>query len=127
MTQERHAGCKPVRPKLIEAVGAAAGTASRNSERGEAQDKDTLKMDEDVLDEQLMAEKNMDSEEEREMFGPSSEEEGPVLMEGQDARRVARPPQPTKEDVLQHELAHIPFRSWCQHCIPGKSRNPPTP
>ena len=33
--------------------------------------------------------------------------------------------QPTKEEALQHELTHIPFRTWCPHCVRGKCRNPP--
>ena len=43
---------------------------------------------------------------EKNRFGPSSYEEEPVLMEGQDDRRVARPAQ-----HLQHELTHIPLNS----------------
>ena len=28
--------------------------------------------------------------------------------------------QPTAEEVLQHEISHVPFRSWCKFCIMGK-------
>jgi len=28
---------------------------------------------------------------------------------------------PSKEEVRQHMVNHIPFRSWCEHCVKGKS------
>jgi len=28
---------------------------------------------------------------------------------------------PSKEEVAMHMVNHIPFRSWCSHCIKGKS------
>ena len=28
---------------------------------------------------------------------------------------------PTKEEVAMHMVNHIPFRSWCAHCVRGKA------
>ena len=29
-----------------------------------------------------------------------------------------RPPQaPTEDEVREHDLVHVPFRSWCPHCV----------
>ena len=28
---------------------------------------------------------------------------------------------PSKEEVRQHMVNHIPFRAWCEHCVKGKS------
>ena len=28
--------------------------------------------------------------------------------------------QPTKDDIESHEIAHVPFRSWCKFCIMDK-------
>ena len=28
---------------------------------------------------------------------------------------------PSKEEVAMHMVNHIPFRSWCSHCVKGKS------
>ena len=28
--------------------------------------------------------------------------------------------QPTAGEIEQHEVAHVPFRSWCKFCIMGK-------
>jgi len=76
---------------------------------------------------QRLKDLNVDFTDEEELFGPSTEEErDPVNPEGQEARRLSRPPQPSKEEVLQHELTHLPFRSWCRHCVRGKSNTPHT-
>ena len=28
---------------------------------------------------------------------------------------------PTEQEVRDHELAHLPYRSWCTHCVNGKA------
>ena len=41
-------------------------------------------------------------------------------------RRVVKlqdPRKPSEEEVKEHELTHLPFRSWCKHCVAGKSRH----
>ena len=32
---------------------------------------------------------------------------------------------PTKEEVKTHMVNHIPFRSWCSHCVKGKAHSNP--
>ena len=32
---------------------------------------------------------------------------------------------PTAKEVAQHELTHLPHRSWCAACVAGRSRNKP--
>ena len=34
-------------------------------------------------------------------------------------RKKAAPRGPTAEERREHELTHLPFRSWCRHCIMG--------
>ena len=41
-------------------------------------------------------------------------------------RRLARilsPQLPSKEEVDEHNLTHLPFRNWCHHCIKGTGRS----
>ena len=45
------------------------------------------------------------------------EEEGAV------PKKIANPRAPTKYEVEQHNLTHIPFRNWCPSCVRGKSTN----
>ncbi len=33
------------------------------------------------------------------------------------------PYQPTKEEVDQHNLTHLPYRSWCRHCVRGRGKS----
>ena len=34
--------------------------------------------------------------------------------------RTADPTLPTEADVRDHELTHLPYRSWCRHCVRGR-------
>ena len=35
------------------------------------------------------------------------------------------PTRPSQEEVDEHMITHLPFRSWCPHCIRGKSKGKP--
>ncbi len=50
--------------------------------------------------------------------GAGGEEE-----EGAVPKRIANPRAPTKHEVEQHNLTHVPFRNWCPSCVRGKSTN----
>ena len=30
------------------------------------------------------------------------------------------PRKPSESEVKEHEMTHIPFRSWCKHCVRGQ-------
>ena len=39
------------------------------------------------------------------------------------SRKVVRkhdPRQPSHQETEEHEMTHLPFRSWCRHCIMGR-------
>ena len=38
---------------------------------------------------------------------------------------VRNPLNPTRKEIEEHEVTHIPFRSWCKHCIRGRAVNTP--
>ena len=41
------------------------------------------------------------------------------------SRRVVRkhdPRQPSEQEMEEHEMTHLPFRSWCRHCIMGRGQ-----
>ena len=40
-------------------------------------------------------------------------------------RKLPDPKMPSKEEVEQHYLTHLPFRSWCQYYIQGKGKVAP--
>jgi hypothetical protein len=35
-------------------------------------------------------------------------------------KKVQNPVRPRAEDVEEHEMTHLPFRSWCRHCVRGR-------
>ena len=38
--------------------------------------------------------------------------------------RVARGPrEPTSQERALHEITHIPLRTWCRHCMWGRSKD----
>ena len=51
------------------------------------------------------------------------EEEEQPETEGVNARRS--PKEPTELERLRHEATHVPYRSWCQHCVRGHGRRKP--
>ena len=34
-----------------------------------------------------------------------------------------RPNRPSKAEVDEHMLSHLPYRSWCAHCVKGKAKS----
>ena len=34
---------------------------------------------------------------------------------------LSSPYTPSRQERIEHELTHLPFRSWCAHCVRGKS------
>ena len=53
----------------------------------------------------------MEEEDVHEEFGEAVERMGQVT-----------PTMPSAEEVAQHNISHIPYRSWCRHCVRGKGR-----
>ena len=52
-------------------------------------------------------------------------DEGDEAEGGGGNRKVARkhePRQPSQQEKEEHEMTHLPFRSWCRHCIMMRGR-----
>ena len=46
----------------------------------------------------------------------------------EDVRRpkpVARLYTPTRTEVYEHEVTHLPYRNWCKHCVHGRGVSSP--
>ena len=42
---------------------------------------------------------------------------------GTEKPRVIRSPHaPSRQEVIEHNITHCPFRSWCPECVMGKSK-----
>ena len=54
--------------------------------------------------------------------GRESEEEGGGVRR---PRKMLDPKAPSEEERKEHELTHLPFRSWCRHCVRGRGKEEP--
>jgi len=43
--------------------------------------------------------------------------------EGVKHKEVRPPGEPSKSEVEHHEMTHIPYRSWCAHCVRGRGKS----
>ena len=65
-----------------------------------------------------------DSEEDDEACKEGKEEEPPMdEEEAVKPKAAAQPRLPTSEEKRKHELTHVPFRNWCEHCQRGKGQS----
>ena len=39
------------------------------------------------------------------------------------ANAASKPKRPSKAEVDEHMLSHLPYRSWCAHCVRGKAKS----
>ena len=37
----------------------------------------------------------------------------------------AHPPPPDPKEREEHDLTHVPYRSWCEHCVSGNKASAP--
>ena len=55
--------------------------------------------------------------------GEGKEEEEVFEQDPGDSRymkKVINPCLPTRAEIEEHEMTHLPFRNWCRHCIMGR-------
>ena len=53
--------------------------------------------------------------------------EAPEEDEGGKPKVATTTMRPSKKEVEEHMATHIPFRSWCAHCVAGKGKSNPHP
>ena len=53
------------------------------------------------------------------------EQDAAGAAEAQPARHGIVPVLPSEAEVKQHESTHLPFRSWCRHCVLAKGKESP--
>ena len=40
-------------------------------------------------------------------------------------RMLIAPNPPSKQERMEHEVTHLPYRTWCAHCVRGRGRDDP--
>ena len=49
--------------------------------------------------------------------------DGLNVYEGVENPKLTRAPlAPSQQEIKDHIVNHLPFRSWCKHCVRGKSK-----
>ena len=43
--------------------------------------------------------------------------------QGQEAKIMKGPDEPTRDELEKHMTTHMPFRSWCPYCVQCKAKN----
>ena len=51
--------------------------------------------------------------------------ENPEQLESgnREPRKLRDPLLPSPEEVRAHDMTHLPYRSWCVHCVRGKGKS----
>ena len=52
----------------------------------------------------------------------SSGDDDDEVDEGRVPGSLTSPEGPSNQERETHNLTHIPFRSWCEHCVKGRAR-----
>jgi hypothetical protein len=68
-------------------------------------------------------EEETDNEEEEKGFGGEKVESESEVEHGQRRlKMIPTPYTPSDRERKEHAVSHIPYRSWCEHCIRGKAQ-----
>ena len=45
-----------------------------------------------------------------------------VVNEGVAPKIIRDPGQPSEKERREHSMTHVPYRSWCPHCVRGRAK-----
>ena len=130
----RTTGKSPVRPKpgrmgderaLIAGVDDVAAAAAASPGEDEAWEQYQQKLKEAADARKAKTSAEMQGEEKGGLDGLEE-----VAAEEPEAgtrkpKRMADPKLPSMLEIAEHEMTHVPFRSWCRHCVRGRGKELP--
>ena len=59
---------------------------------------------------------------EKDLEEKEADEGGEAAEDSRPIQRVQDPRMPSKAERGEHELTHLPYRSWCKFCVAGRGR-----
>ena len=62
---------------------------------------------------------------EEEEGAEDKEEDEEEVEEGRKVKGMPTPQTVSRREREEHELTHLPYRSWCPRCVRGRGRNMP--
>ena len=77
------------------------------------------------MSEEEGSEEGADGGNEEDILCEYIKEEDQEDSEARVAKARGNTKEPTQKEIDEHTLTHIPFRSWCAHCVRGKAKNNP--
>ena len=116
-----HRGSQAVRPVYVADVGTENGEYEEKREHGgeEVQEENARGEDPGVV--------GVPADKKREGNKQGMEEEEPQRIaqeeEGGRMRNIGDPRLPSKREVDNHYLTHVPYRNWCPHCVRGRGKD----
>ena len=69
-------------------------------------------------DDEVKADNGMKSKENSQTMSPVEESD-----EAATAKVLPSPSPPSRQEMLEHNITHMPFRNWCPHCLAGKAKS----
>ena len=54
--------------------------------------------------------------------GQKDEDIGDDIHEALQPKILPDPGAPSRQEVLEHEMTHIPLRTWCPHCVAARAK-----
>ena len=69
---------------------------------------------------------SMDGDIKNEQIEADGEVENEMAEHGRrEAAKMNDPKMPSRAKVEAHNLTHLPYRSWCKHCVKGRGKELP--
>ena len=104
-------------------------TPTEEAEKGEkALSREDKRQYHDAVNEERRMEEDGEKRESRDTGGSSASDQAAAPQpdqeeeEGRTPRAMTVPEGPSTREREDHELTHIPYRSWCEHCVRSRPR-----
>ena len=104
-----------------------AGITTEQADKAEkALEREDKRQYHEAVDEERKAEEDGERRESKDTGGSSGSddrtEKEEEEEEGRSPEALAVPEGPSNREREEHNLTHIPFRDWCEHCVKGRAR-----
>ena len=117
----RRRGRSRRRKEAIEPFSRAGQWTVRPSEN--INEQGTAAQEEEHREERQEEEREGEESQQGEGEEGQQEEEIAGPQEARRPRPGRDPGQPTRREREEHEVTHLPYRPWCQHCVRGKAKS----
>ena len=108
-----------VKTELINSAGEEKEFVMSKDSGGSSSSRDGQKRDDNLSLGEANGDKSVESRDSRH----EGEEDDGEGEEGREPKVIRAPKSISREERDAHEATHMPFRSWCRHCVRARARN----